>query len=86
MQNSKHVIKNLVQLKKSVENIYVNYQGILNLQKGLKQKMEEQGDSLWHSTEFLKASTQVLLPNEEIMALEYSREEGLSRNDSEFFA
>lgn len=49
LQNSKNVVKNLIQLKKSVGNIYENYQAVLTLQKGLKQKMEERhGDSLWH--------------------------------------
>jgi hypothetical protein len=48
LQNSKNVVKNLVQLKKSVENIYENYQTVLSLQKGLKQRLEDQsGDSLW---------------------------------------
>jgi hypothetical protein len=47
------VVKNLIQLKKSVGNIYENYQAVLTLQKGLKQKMEERhGDSLWHEHEF----------------------------------
>lgn len=49
LHSSKNVVKNLIQLKKSVENIYDNYQAILILQKGLKSKIEEQhADSIWH--------------------------------------
>jgi hypothetical protein len=49
LQNSKNVVRNFLQLKKSVENIYENYQSVLALQKGLKLRLEEQsGDSLWH--------------------------------------
>lgn len=40
LQTAKGVVKNLVQLKKSVENIYENYQSVLALQKGLKQSLE----------------------------------------------
>ena len=39
LQGAKGVVKNLLQLKKSVENIYENYQSVLNLQKGLKQTL-----------------------------------------------
>jgi hypothetical protein len=47
------VVKNLIQLKKSVANIYENYQAVLNLQKGLKQKLEDRNsDSLWQEHEF----------------------------------
>jgi len=39
----------MIQLKKSVDNIYENYQSILNLQKNLRQRLEDQhGESLWH--------------------------------------
>jgi hypothetical protein len=39
----------MIQLKKSVDNIYENYQSILNLQKSLRQRLEDQhGESLWH--------------------------------------
>jgi hypothetical protein len=49
LHNSKNVVKNLIQLKKSVENIYDNYQAILSLQKGLKKRIEdEHADSIWH--------------------------------------
>lgn len=76
LHNSKNVVKNLIQLRKSVENIYGNYQSILNLQKGLKQRMEEQhGDSLWHQSELFKTTSKMVLPNEQIVALEYSKEE-----------
>ena len=54
-----------MQLRKSVENIYGNYQAVLNLQKGIRQKLEEQGDSLWQEPDFLRAtSTKIILPNE----------------------
>lgn len=39
LQNSKNVVKNLLQLRKSVDNIYQNYQSVLALQKGLKQRL-----------------------------------------------
>jgi hypothetical protein len=63
LQNSKNVVKNLLQLRKSVENIYQNYQSVLALQKGLKQRLEEQsGDSLWHEADFYRQKSNVLLP------------------------
>ena len=75
--------KNLLQLRKSVDNIYDNYQAVLNLQKGLKQRLEEQhADSIWHEPDFFKVSSKLAMPNEEIV-LEYSREEML--NDKEPF-
>jgi DNA repair ATPase RecN len=40
LKNAKTIIKNLVELKKSVGNIYENYQTILNHQKGLRIKLE----------------------------------------------
>jgi hypothetical protein len=73
LQNSKNVVKNLVQLKKSVENIYENYQSVLALQKGLKQRLEEQsGDSLWHEADFFRQKSTGLLPEQ--VDLEYSKE------------
>ena len=64
LQNSKNVVKNLVQLKKSVENIYQNYQSVLALQKGIKQRLEEQsGDSLWQEADFFfRQKSNVILP------------------------
>ena len=63
IQNSKNVVKNLAQLKKSVENIYQNYQSVLALQKGLKQRLEEQsGDSLWQEADFFRQKSNVILP------------------------
>lgn len=65
LQNSKNVVKNLLQLKKSVENIYENYQSVLALQKGLKQRLEEQsGDSLWHEADFFRQKSTALLPEQ----------------------
>jgi DNA repair ATPase RecN len=76
LQNSKNVVKNLVQLKKSVENIYGNYQTVLSLQKGLKQRLEDQsGDSLWHESDFFRQKKSSVFP-EEIIGLDYSKDEG----------
>lgn len=63
LQSSKSVVKNLIQLKKSVENIYENYQTVLKLQKGFKQTIEEQsGDSLWNDGLFFRQKQSSILP------------------------
>lgn len=43
------MVRNLIELKRSVGNIYSNYQTILSLQKGLKQRLEEEqsGNEIW---------------------------------------
>lgn len=60
----------MIQLKKSVDNIYENYQSILNLQKSLRQRLEDQhGESLWHQPDFFKSTSKLLLGGEEMIAL-----------------
>jgi len=42
--------------------------------------MEEQGDSLWHEPDFVRLSSRNAIPNnEDLIALEYSREEGMNQ-------
>ena len=63
LQAAKGVVKNLVQLKKSVDNIYENYQSVLTLQKGLKQTLEEQNaDSMWQEGDFYRNKKKNVLP------------------------
>jgi hypothetical protein len=74
LQNSKNVVKNLIELKRSVGNIYENYQVILSLQKGLKQRIEERsGDSIWHEVDFYQDQGN-MLPCSDVV-LDYSKEE-----------
>ncbi len=85
LQNSKNVVRNMIQLKKSVENIYLNYQSVLNMQKNLKQQLEQQhGDSLWHEQQFFKSNSK-LFGGQDLVALEYSKEEPLPYSEKELF-
>ena len=65
------MVKNLIQLKKSVDNIYENYQAVLNLQKGLKQKIEDGNmDSLWQEHELFGYNEAIFPPqSQDIVAL-----------------
>ena len=73
LQNSRPLMNNLVQLKKSVDNIYANYQAVLQLQSRLKGQVE-QGE--WEEGWSQAGAGLALGHKESLVALEYSREEG----------